>query len=491
MDAFLPLQTPNQLRKSSVARCLFVALLPPLLIAGCDVGDRVEPRTAIKAEVGPIPPYPQRPGDPAKGYDALLNRAPLTCGLPFDAYLRARGEVSEAPGPRFPGRTGRNAELPYGLTASVAPSGVELVTTNCLSCHAAVIDGRLVMGVGNALLDLTRDALLAVESFGELVHGGRETAEWRRWADRVGALADALRMETVGVSPGLGPFRASMAHRDPQTLAWSDLALIPPPSQPPLPVGIPPWWNLRKKNALYSNGEGRGDQVRLLMLASITCTDSVEEARAMESWFVDIRAYLATLEPPGYPDPVDRPLVNLGARLFRAHCQACHGTYGPTWRYPNRVIALGEVGTDPELARAAYFDSDRFLDWLRRSFYGELSQSAPALGYLAPPLDGVWATAPYLHNDSVPTLADLLDGSVRPAYWALERDEDGTAIYDPGGVGWRYRRLSAGKSSAMSWGARNRIYDTTQRGYGNWGHRFGDGLEVGERRALIEYLKTL
>jgi hypothetical protein len=42
------------------------------------------------------------------------------------------------------------------------------------------------------------------------------------------------------------------------------------------------------------------------------------------------------------------------------------------------------------------------------------------LGYVAPPLDGVWATAPYLHNGSVPTLAALLDTRNRPTYWRHE-----------------------------------------------------------------------
>jgi len=32
-------------------------------------------------------------------------------------------------------------------------------------------------------------------------------------------------------------------------------------------------------------------------------------------------------------------------------------------------------------------------------------------GYQAPPLDGVWATAPYFHNGSVPTIADVLDSN--------------------------------------------------------------------------------
>jgi mono/diheme cytochrome c family protein len=475
----------------SIGRVLTILLLIASLLTGCDAGDRGEPGTGGKSEVGPIPSYPQRPGDPEKGHDALRNRAVTTCGLPYGAYVKARGVAVRDPGPQLSGRAGRNAELPYGLTAYTAPSGVELVTTNCLICHAATIEGQLILGLGNAFLDLTRDPLLVLESMGPLVAGRLQTAEWRRWSDRIAILADYLRTDTAGVNSADNLTLALMAHRDPETLAWSDRPLIEPPPGRPLPLGVPPWWNMRKKHAMFYNGAGRGDQARLLMHASTICTDSVPEALAMDDWLVDVRAYLATLAPPRYPHPIDRPLAERGYSLFRARCRTCHGTYGDDWRYPNKLIALGKVGTDPALARAGFWDRDRFVDWFQRSFYGELAAVSPGLGYVAPPLDGIWATAPYLHNDSVPTLAALLESPARPRYWQLARSDAGLPLYDQEGVGWRYLRLSEGKSGAMSWEARHRVYDTTQKGYGNGGHAFGDALDPQERRALIEYLKTL
>ncbi len=177
--------------------------------------------------------------------------------------------------------------------------------------------------------------------------------------------------------------------------------------------------------------------------------------------------------------------------VFRSNCKGCHGTYGEEPRYPNRVVALGKVGTDPALARAAYGDADRFRAWFRESFYGELSQVAPALGYVSPPLDGVWATAPYLHNDSVPTLAALLNSPERPAYWRFQRTGEDQPVYDRAAIGWAYETLAQGKAAAMGWDERNRIYDTTGPGYGNGGHTFGDKLSSEDRLALIEYLKAL
>ncbi len=438
-----------------------------------------------------VPASHQRSGDPAKGYDALVNRAAIACGLPDSAYRKAMGSRRPDRDLELPGRTGRNAGLPYTLTAYKAPSGVDLVTSNCLVCHAAPLDGRLAIGLGNAFLDMTRDPLVGVELGDAYVSGKVQIQEWRRWAHRIAIVSGYMTTDTVGVNSAKNLTLALMAHRDPKTLAWSDKPVLEPPPQRPLPVAVPPWWNLGKKHALFASGEGRGDQVRHMMLACAICIDSVEEARAIDAWMVDVRAYLATLKPPEYPHPIDRALAERGYPVFQDRCKRCHGTYGDEPRYPNRVVALGKVKTDPELARLGYGDSERFRAWLRQSFYGELSWTAPALGYVAPPLDGVWATAPYLHNDSVPTLADLLESPRRPAYWRFDRAADGSPVYDRERVGWAYETLARGKSAAMSWDERNGIYDTDGKGYGNGGHTFGDALSGDERRALIEYLKSL
>jgi len=245
---------------------------------------------------------------------------------------------------------------------------------------------------------------------------------------------------------------------------------------------------MRKKHAMFYNAEGRGDHVGFMMLASTACTDSVDEAAAIDAWMTDVRAYLASLEPPEYPFSIDQSLAGRGRELFDDNCKRCHGTYGEAWRYPNKVVSLEDVETDPALAEAGYRDADRFIRWYNGSFYGKRSRAAPALGYIAPPLDGVWATSPYLHNGSVPTLAALLDSKVRPTYWRFAGDDPKFNLAD---VGWEFTSVAHGKDGAMSWDERYRIYDTTLPGYGNGGHTFGDDFTDSERSAVLEYLKTL
>ncbi len=115
------------------------------------------------------------------------------------------------------------------------------------------------------------------------------------------------------------------------------------------------------------------------------------------------------------------------------------------------------------------------------------------LHYRARPLDGVWATAPYLHNGSVPTLHDLLmPQGRRPTTFCV-----GSREFDPAKVGLK---TVDGES------CRSTRFDTTELGNSNLGHSFqgnepdknklppgvlGRQLTSRERDALVEYLKTL
>lgn len=110
--------------------------------------------------------------------------------------------------------------------------------------------------------------------------------------------------------------------------------------------------------------------------------------------------------------------------------------------------------------------------------------------YKARPLNGIWATAPYLHNGSVPTLYALLSPmNQRPAVFYL-----GNREFDPVHVGYKSHETPGAFR-----------FDTSKRGNSNRGHLFdappntkrwppgtiGPRLSPEERAALVEYLKTL
>jgi hypothetical protein len=111
-------------------------------------------------------------------------------------------------------------------------------------------------------------------------------------------------------------------------------------------------------------------------------------------------------------------------------------------------------------------------------------------GYQAPPLDGVWATAPYFHNSSAPTVYDVLNSKARPKIYTRSyrgEKED----YDPVKLGLMIVVLEETPATKLSRWEQRKIYDTTRPGRGNGGHTFGDDLSEEERMTVIEYLKTL
>lgn len=462
-----------------------ILLLTTALITGCN--QKAPDSVAHSLAVGPVPATIQRPGNPAAGYDALVNQPYISCGMPYSAFIKATGPPS--PRQLLSSRDSRNRGLPYMLTIRDTDDGVRLVTSNCLSCHAGYFEDKLIIGLGNEFLDFTRDASVGAEQLGAYVTSKKDALEWKKWADRIATIAPYMRTDTLGVNPAVNLTFALMAHRNPVSLKWSDKALIKPPGRKPLPVSVPPWWRMKKKNALFYNTEGRGDHARIMMLAATLCTDSIEEARAIDRLAIDMRAYLASLKAPKYPYPVDSKLAAKGRTLFEQNCSFCHGTYGNDASYPNLVFHHEEVGTDAELARLLTSEENlRFVRWFNRSFFGENSRGEAAPGYIAPPLDGVWATAPYFHNGSVPSMEGVLNSEARPKYWIPPENPD---RFNQKTLGWYYTEPGYGKESAVNRGEKKRIYDTTISGYSNTGHRYGDRFDQQQRATLIEYIKTL
>ena len=107
-------------------------------------------------------------------------------------------------------------------------------------------------------------------------------------------------------------------------------------------------------------------------------------------------------------------------------------------------------------------------------------------GYTAPPLYGVWASAPYLHNGSVPTLWSLFHADQRPIVWT--RTEDG---YDTKRVGLEVSELADVPADLASAEQRRHYFDTRIPGKSSAGHEFPEQLSEQEKTAVIEYLKTL
>jgi mono/diheme cytochrome c family protein len=372
-----------------------------------------------------------------------------------------------------------NQGLPMGLHEAPGLLGRGL-TSDCLLCHAGSVAGRTYIGLPNTTLDLQSlfQELAAAGGFGQWmplrlcnVRGTTEAA-----ATTVYLLK--IRDPDLRVNPG-----RIVENGASQTGFRDDLC-----------EDMPAWWLLRKKKTMYHTGDTSSRSVRSMMPFLLSPLHSGESIKAKEPVFADIQAYLLTLEPPRYPFTIDVALARRGEELFNRNCARCHGTYGPNGRYPNKVIPLDVIGTDPtrasgisvevgQLYMKSWFAQDKGPD-------GEPYHGLNWGGYQAPPLDGVWATAPYFHNASVPTIYHVLNSKERPKVFTRSF-RTGEEDYDRIRVGWRITVFNGPPDASVPAIERRKVYDTTRPSQGNGGHPFGDRLTEEERWGVIEYLKTL
>jgi hypothetical protein len=382
----------------------------------------------------------------------------------FTAAVRERYGLHEAPYP--------NKGLPMGLREAPGLFG-KGVGFDCLLCHASSFDGKPVIGLGNSSIEWQAlfDELFASAG---MKHGIPHPFSYVRGTTEA-AVQIGYQMQ----------FRDADLNRRPKLVIDFN---------GPICEDTPAWWLLKKKKHLYHPGSHPGESVRVGMAFLLHPANSRQFIQDSEKDFADLRAYLLTLNQPKYPFPIDAGLVAKGRPLFEQHCCRCHGTYGADGSYPSKIIDLKTLATDPKLstefrvyAKDAYNNS-----WFgkERNAAGLPLKAKPTDGYQAPPLDGVWATAPYLHNGSVPTVYNLLHSPSRPAIFTRSYRTH-AAGYDSVHLGWKVQVLERPPGPDMPAIERRKVYDTSQVGRGNTGHTFGDGLTHAERMAVIEYLKTL
>jgi mono/diheme cytochrome c family protein len=351
-------------------------------------------------------------------------------------------------------------------------------TMNCLACHGgAVPDGQGGMkawpGAPNsrfALQTLTEETRLA-------------KADLQKPFTRMdlGSVVVPLG-STNGTTNAVMFGVVLMAYRDADLTLQKDR---PIPRMTHHDMDAPPWWHLKRKKMMYIDGfAAKG--ARGLMQFMLVPQNGPEKFREWEKEFEDVLAYIESIEPPKYPFPIDQELAARGGVAFNRVCADCHGTYGAGGQYPEKRIPIDEVGTDRvrlEALSAAHRNAYG-QSWF--AHFGKLPNVNEPGGYVAPPLDGIWASAPYFHNGSVPTLWHVLHPAKRPAVWTRHGDQ-----YDQNRVGPVISEYDELPSTVTVGWQRRQYFDTRGFGKSSAGHDFPDVLSEEEKRAVLEYLKTL
>ncbi len=287
------------------------------------------------------------------------------------------------------------------------------------------------------------------------------------------------------------------------------------------------------------------------------------------------------------PANADRPRPSGG----NGSCASCHGAYSPRYVHDpgyletpalegvaGHIVPLDVIGTDParsdmltptlrqRWATTYWGYPDNLEGWtppqqkdpvtellddlLPRAggalqpplarVVGVCEWEQTVIGYQAPPLYGTWATAPYFHNGSVPTIEAVLDSRKRYPIWQRQLqtlgpvtgfDQSLARAYDFDALGWKHtpldcadipgtglyncNPLNAESPSLVQLVTnflnqtvaltgivpvpdlnpdgfdRRLVFDTRVLGNDNGGHDFSDALTDQERAAIMEYLKTL
>ncbi|WP_431211658.1 hypothetical protein ACQ86N_38540 [Puia sp. P3] len=259
-----------------------------------------------------VPASPQRSGDAAAGYRYLTTGDYLKSGIPYGYFLLGAGKSTT----NYLQRDSLNALLSHEYTAVKAPNGEVVVAPNCLQCHAQVFDGKLVIGLGNSAIDFSDtkklNPRLAAFAQAMIQKGDPKKYEAARpFLTAMKAISGELYTQVRGVNSADRLAGLLVAHRDPQTLRWSEAPVIELGGDV-IPTDTPPWWLLKKKHAMFYNGFGRGDFGRFLMASNLLTVSDSSEAREVDSHFNDVLAYICSIQPPKYPRPVNAALVRQG-----------------------------------------------------------------------------------------------------------------------------------------------------------------------------------
>ncbi len=250
-------------------------------------------------------------------------------------------------------------------------------------------------------------------------------------------------------------------------------------------------WNQKDRSAANWDGD-QPDRTARNVAAAFAVVGDAENLNTPSA--LNTVPFVEHLPSAPYPFDVDKVKADRGQKLFESACATCHTSRNDT------KYALDHVGTDPNRAtQLTALTRERFIKNVRiaapelmkdisdNDIFRDVTQD---IGYVAEPLDGIWARAPYFHNGSVPTLYQVLVPEARTPMFIR-----GNTEYDQKELGfaWDIRKPGTQVPGSMP-------YDTKLSGNHNTGHdslEFMGGINwAAPERAddlwdLIEHMKTL
>jgi hypothetical protein len=410
--------------------------------------------------------------------------------------------------------SGNKRDLPIGLSRRTI-QGVERAWFNCALCHTGTVrenanaSHQIIPAMPSNNLDLHALVTFVVEMADspqlgpdKLIPAMRKAGAKIDWLDEqvwrfavIPRLREALIEQRANLGPllayqpawGLGrvdtfnPYKVIQFHERFEDLTDAEKIGV---------ADFPSIFNQgprgEKKMELHWDGNNASLQERNL---SAALGAGVTEQSVDHASIGRVAEWLLNLHPPASPYRPDPVQVEAGRQIYAAHCAACHGSQGSEG-YVFEGAALGKVEPNATLgADKSRLDSytEKLRDYQLTLFKDvdggkyRFRYFKKTDGYANLPLDGLWLRAPYLHNGSVPTLADLL----LPPGQRPEAFVRGLDVLDPEKGGFEAPPCTPGQAVAAG-----ECFDTSLRGNWNGGHEYGTDLPANDKASLLAYLLT-
>ena len=438
------------------------------------------------------------------------------------------------------GKPDENDGLPVGFNTSNyrpksgAPSPVKFVGFSCVLCHSSTIktaeedEGVVVTGMGSTSLDLF-SWLDAVKS--SILDEKRLTLEHivQAYESKYQKPLGIIDKTMIGfwLSTARHEVQASLAKWD---APYSGIDLRNSELEPNGPGRTQPFRELvrfvmdrpaasdrsfaklpslyEQKNRQWAQYDGSiRDRLSRSVLAAIAAGATPDNLIVPEishnvtqsiEYTLDLKGPKFTKVFKDQSITLNPQKVERGRAVFMQHCSTCHGyrnTEDGNWvtgELQGLITPIEEIKTDSERinyryykelpdAVEAYFPKDNPLKPKRENIRpGPLGDTK---GYINAPLESVFARAPYLHNGSILTLAEVIN--LKPRRDIFYRGEN---LYEPVDVGLASPTQPDDKHYFK--------FDTSAKGNSNEGHDYpwpyqGAGWDKGALEDLLEYLKTL
>ncbi|WP_413569100.1 hypothetical protein ACLWBD_17255 [Bdellovibrio sp. HCB117] len=431
----------------------------------------------------------------------------------------------------YPENIGPDDLMGLGL---IQRNGAEGFTFSCAACHSSNLFGKTVLGMtnrfpkANEFFIKAKKLMVVTDPYLFQAYTGATNAE----RELLSEAQDHLRFVSLkqpialGLDTSLAQVALSLNRRSKDPYAsyseWyarfprhdAILDNHPADSKPAV------WWNLKYKNRWLSDGSvlsGNPIFTNIIWNEVGRGADLVQ----LEKWLAENSAVIEELttavfssEAPLITDfipaeKIDLGRAKLGEQIFNTNCAKCHGNYDKAWslagsenlplkeqlktvqvRYKQSTPVV-DVGTDP-YRRLGMKSLEQLNDLAISKKNGIVIKAQE--GYVPPPLVGIWARWPYLHNNSVPNLCALLTPSDRRpvAYYS------GDALNPTTDFDLECNGYPLGDKTPKSWQTRDHYFDTRKKGMSNKGHDerifIKDGKEIlssTDKRNLILFLQTL